>query len=144
MSARSRLLGVDYGTVRIGLAISDPERTIASPFATYTRGSPAQDARYFKKVIEEEGISELVVGLPVHLDGREGQKAIEARAFAQWLAELTGVPVRLWDERYTTVEAESHLWSAGLTHKRRKARRDQVAAQILLQSFLEAGCRGQE
>src|SRR5207244_13461015 len=103
-----------------------------------------EDARHFRKVVDEEAISQIVVGLPVHLDGREGPKAVEARAFGQWLAEATDRPVLFWDERFTTVEAEEHLWSAGLTHKRRKARRDRVAAQILLQSFLDAGCPMQQ
>jgi putative Holliday junction resolvase len=84
------------------------------------------------------------VGLPVHLDGREGSKALEARRFGQWLGEVTNLPIVFWDERFTTVEAEGYLWSAGLTHKRRKARRDQVAAQIMLQSFLDAGCPGEQ
>ena len=84
-----------------------------------------------------------MVGLPVHTDGREGVKAVEARAFGRWLAETTGLPVVFWDERFSTVEAESALWQAGLTHKRRKARRDRVAAQILLQAYLDAGCPGE-
>ncbi len=140
MSARTRLLGVDYGTVRIGLAISDAERRLASPLAVHTRSSRERDAEYFRSVIAEEEVGALVVGLPVHCNGREGQKAAEARAFGAWLAEATGLPVTFWDERFSTVEAESALWQAGLTHKKRKARRDRVAAQILLQAYLDAGC----
>lgn len=144
MRTPSRLLGVDFGTVRIGLSISDPDRKIASPLATYTRCDAAQDARYFKKLIEEQGISQVVVGLPVHTDGSEGKKAVEARQFGSWLAGVTGLPVLFWDERYTTVQAEGHLLAAGLTNKRRKARRDRVAAQIFLQSYLDAGCPGEQ
>ncbi len=140
MSARTRLLGVDFGTVRVGLAVSDPERKIAFPLGTYTRRGAAADARYFQQLVQSEEIAALVVGLPVHLNGREGQKAAEARAFAAWLAKATELPVLFWDERFTTVEAENALWSAGLTHKRRRERRDKVAAQLLLQSFLDAGC----
>ncbi len=140
MSPGGRLLGVDYGAVRVGLAISDPDRKIASPLDTYRRRGAEPDAGYFKALAEEEGVGTLVVGLPVHLSGREGQKAGEARAFGKWLGETTGLPVIFWDERFTTVEAESALWSAGLTHKQRKARRDRVAAQILLQAYLDAGC----
>ncbi|HVS37449.1 MAG TPA: Holliday junction resolvase RuvX [Gemmataceae bacterium] len=139
MSA-GRLLGVDYGDVRVGLAVSDPDRKIAFPLATYTRQSGERDAAYFASVVKAERVAELVVGLPVHLSGREGQKAAAARAFAAWLARATGLPVQFWDERFTTVEAESALWNAGLTHKKRKARRDKVAAQILLQAYLDAGC----
>ena len=91
-------------------------------------------------MVAAEDVGGLVVGLPVHLDGREGAKASAARAFGLWLGEVTGLPVVFWDERFTTVEAESALWQAGLTHRRRKARRDRVAAQILLQAYLDAGC----
>ena len=140
MSAATRLLGVDYGTVRVGLAISDAERRLASPLAVYERRGREADAVYFRTLIEAKEVGALVVGLPVHLDGREGPKAIEARAFGVWLAEATGLPVTFWDERFSTVEAESALWEAGLTHKKRKARRDRVAAQMFLQAYLDAGC----
>jgi putative Holliday junction resolvase len=140
VSERRRLLGVDYGTVRIGLAVSDPERRIASPLATYTRRGREPDARYFRELVKEEEVAAAVVGLPVHLSGHEGQKAAEARQFGKWLTETTGVPVTFFDERFTSVEAEGFLLEAGLTNKRRKQRRDRVAAQILLQAYLEAGC----
>jgi putative Holliday junction resolvase len=139
VSGRTRLLAVDYGTVRIGLAVSDPDRKFAFPLASYSRRSREQDARFFSELVETEGISEILVGLPMHLNGREGSKAAEARAFGQWLNQVTGLPVEFWDERFTTVEAEEQLWSAGLTHKQRQRRRDKVAAQILLQSYLERG-----
>ena len=144
MSRPTRLLGVDYGQVRIGLAVTDPDRKIASPLATYPRRGRAQDAAFFRKLIDEEAVGQIILGLPVHLSGQEGQKAAETRTFGRWLEEVTGVPVVFWDERFTTVEAEGFLWSAGLTHKRRKDRRDQVAAQILLQAYLEAGCPGEQ
>ena len=134
-----RLLGVDSGAVRIGLAVSEQDRKIGSPFTTYPPRC-RRDARYFKELVEEEEIGLIVVGLPVHTDGREGQQAIKARAFGCWLAEVTGLPVVFWDERFTTVEAEGYLLAAGLTDKQRKARRDRVAAQILLQAYLDAGC----
>jgi putative Holliday junction resolvase len=140
MTARTRLLGVDYGSVRIGLAVSDAERRLASPLAVYERQGRERDAEYFRTLAEAEEIAALVVGLPMHCDGREGAKAAEARAFGAWLAEMTGMPLRFWDERFSTVEAESALWQAGLTHKKRKRRRDSVAAQILLQEYLDAGC----
>jgi putative holliday junction resolvase len=134
------LLGVDFGDVRVGLAISDPDRKIAFPLATYTRQGRERDATYFRGVIAEERVVGLVIGLPVHLNGNEGQKATAARAFGAWLTEATGLSATFWDERFSTVEAESALWAAGLTHKQRKARRDKVAAQILLQAYLDAGC----
>jgi putative Holliday junction resolvase len=134
------LLGVDFGDVRVGLAISDLDRKIAFPLATYTRQGRERDAAYFRAVIAEDTVAALVVGLPVHLNGSEGQKATAARAFGAWLTETTGLSATFWDERFTTVEAESALWAAGLTHKQRKARRDKVAAQIFLQAYLDAGC----
>jgi putative Holliday junction resolvase len=140
VSTPTRLLGVDYGSVRIGLAISDPERRLASPLTVHERRGRDRDADYFRSLVSEEEVGALIVGLPIHLDGREGPKAVEARAFGAWLAETTGLPVTFWDERFSTVEAESALWQAGLTHKKRKARRDRVAAQILLQAYLDAGC----
>jgi putative holliday junction resolvase len=142
VSAATRLLGVDYGSARIGLAVSDPDRKIAFPLATYERRGGEKDAAYFRTLAAEEAVGGVVVGLPVHLDGREGEKAAQARAFASWLAQATGLPAVFWDERFTTVQAESALWEAGLTHKKRKARRDRVAAQMLLQAYLDAGCPG--
>jgi putative Holliday junction resolvase len=140
VTGRTRILGIDYGSVRIGLAVSDPERKIAFPLAKYTRRERDTDAAHLRQIIEQEEIGALVVGLPVHLSGREGQKAEEARDFGKWLAEVTGFSVAFADERFTTVEAESALWTAGLTHKKRKQRRDRVAAQIMLQAYLDAGC----
>jgi putative Holliday junction resolvase len=140
MSERKKLLGVDYGTIRVGLAVTDPDRRLAFPLTIYRRRDSAADAIFFRDLIEGEEIGGLVIGLPLHTSGREGQKAVEARAFGRWLAETTGLPTVYFDERFTTTEAESALWSAGLTHGRRKEWRDAIAAQIMLQSYLDAGC----
>ncbi len=112
---------------------------LASPFETYTRRDEEDDARYFQSLAVDEAIALFVVGLPVHLDGRESQKSTEARQFGRWLAEATGVRVLFHDERFTSVEADAKMIDAGLTRKRKKSRRDMVAAQILLESFLESG-----
>jgi putative holliday junction resolvase len=140
MKPRTRLLAIDPGKVRLGLAISDAEHRLASPLTTYTRHTPELDAIYLKKVFEDEEVGRIIIGLPVHLNGTEGEQAKAARAFGAWLQEITPLPCVFFDERFTTFEAESALWQAGLTHKKRKQRRDQVAAQILLQTYLEAGC----
>ena len=140
MKTRTRLLGVDYGTVRVGLAVCDTDRIIASPLDTYQRQDEERDRKYFQHLVEEEEIAAIVLGLPIHLSGNEGQKAREARQFGAWLAEITKLPVTFWDERFTSHEAEQHLLMAGLTKKKRKHRLDRVAAQIMLQSYLEAGC----
>ena len=140
MSGTGRILAVDPGKVRLGLAISDADRRISSPLQTYTRVNAEQDARFFRELLLSEDVKQIVVGLPVHSDGHEGEQAQKARAFGKWLVDVTGLAVSFWDESFTTWEAEGHLLAAGLTQKRRKARRDQLAAQILLQAYLEAGC----
>jgi putative Holliday junction resolvase len=122
----------------IGVAVSDPDRTIASPWETYTRKGTDADARYFRQLVSREGIVGFVVGLPVHMSGDESRKSLEARAFGQWLEEISGVPVRFHDERFTTVEASQLLSGSGQSRRRRKDLRDQLAAQIILSSFLES------
>jgi putative Holliday junction resolvase len=136
------VLAIDYGTVRLGLAISDARQQFASPYANYTRLNTQRDLQYLRRVLQQEQVTEIVVGLPVHLDGRESQKSAEARHFAAWLHRETGVPVQLYDERFTSVEAESHLLAAQLSKKRRKARRDMLAAQVLLAAYLESDRTG--
>ncbi len=140
MKPRTRLLAIDPGSVRIGLAISDADRRIASPLTTYTRRDLARDAAFFKETVEEEEVGGIVIGLPVRANGYEGEQAQAARKFGAWLHEMTGVPCVYYDERFTSYAAESSLLEAGLTKKKRKARRDRVAAQILLQTYLDAGC----
>ena len=139
-----RIAGIDYGTVRIGIATADTTVGIAGLYGTYTRRNERLDAEYFRNLATEERIARFVVGLPVHASGGESQKSGEAREFGKWLQETTGVPVEYLDERYTSAEAEQVLLAAGLTKKRRKERLDQLAAQIMLTAYLEAGGRGQQ
>ncbi|NLS95207.1 MAG: Holliday junction resolvase RuvX [Planctomycetaceae bacterium] len=137
-----RVAGIDFGTVRIGIAISDSQRQIASPYENYTRRGPKQDAQRFQRLVDEEAVCLFVVGLPVHLDGRESEKSLEARRFGQWLAETTGVPVQFFDERFTSHQAEEVLLATQMTKKRRKQRLDMLAAQIMLSAFLESATGG--
>ena len=118
---RLRIAGIDFGTVRIGIAVADSELKIASPYANYNCRTPPLDAAYFADFARREAIDRFVVGLPVHLDGRESQKSHEARQFGQWLGEATGVEVVYFDERFTSAEAEQHLAMAKLTKKQRRA-----------------------
>ena len=136
----TRILGLDFGTRRIGAAISDPGRTIAFPLEIYERRGPHLDERHYRELIEENDVDRIVVGLPLHTSGREGELAARARAFGEWLGGVSGRPVIFFDERYTTVEAENRLIDLGMTRQKRKALRDKLAAQIMLQSYLEAGC----
>ena len=139
-----RIAGIDYGTVRIGIALADTDVGIAGPYANYTRRTPELDAAYFAELAKDEQIGRFVVGLPVHLDGGESQKSIEAREFGRWLGRATGVPVEFFDERFTTAEADELLGAAKLTKKQRQVRRDQLAAQIMLTAYLESAGRGQQ
>ncbi|MGY8747815.1 MAG: Holliday junction resolvase RuvX [Pirellulales bacterium] len=137
--SNGRLLGIDYGTVRVGVAISDPSQTIASPLETYTRRNNKLDADYFVDLTRHEKIVGLVVGLPVHMSGDESEKSREAVKFGQWLNESTDRPVIWVDERYTTSMAREMLSQSPLSGKKRKAQLDKLAAQILLATFLESG-----
>ncbi len=134
-----RVAGIDYGTVRIGIAMADLSVGLAGPYENYTRRNERLDARYFCHLAEEENLQRWVVGLPVHLDGGESQKSLEARNFGQWLGQTTHLPVDFFDERFTTHEAQEQLLAAGLSKKQRKSRLDQLAAQIMLSAYLEAG-----
>jgi len=139
-----RIAGIDYGRVRIGIAVAESSIGIAHPLANYKRSGAEADKRYFRKLVEDEAIELFVVGLPVHLDGRESELSAEARAYGLWLEETTGLEVEFFDERFTTAEAEAILEAADLTSKQRKARRDQLAAQIMLTAYLEAGGHGED
>ncbi len=136
------MVAVDFGTKRIGLAISDPEQIVASPLTVYERQSPDEEASWFRRLVADEQVALFVVGLPVHASGAESRLSEEARRFGRWLAETTGIEVQFYDERYTSLEADQLMAPAGFTKKRRKARRDMLAAQILLASFLESRHRG--
>lgn len=133
-----RLIGIDYGTVRVGAAVTDPEQRLASPLENYRRAGREADARWFQRLAREERVVGIVVGLPVHNDGHESQKSAESREFGRWLGELTGLPVCYYDERYTSAHAEALLIEAGFTSKQRKLRLDKLAAQIMLSGYLES------
>ena len=138
LPTEGKLAGIDYGTVRIGVAICDPGQSFSSPYENYDRRSEQLDAQYFMALVDEESLVGLVIGLPLHLSGDESEKSIEARAFGAWLGEITGLPVVFHDERFTSSAAEETLLAANLTKKRRKARLDMLAAQLILRGYLES------
>lgn len=131
------LLGIDYGTKRVGVAVSDRDQKFSSPLHNYQRQGVQADARFFRKLAEEYRPAGMVIGLPVHLSGDESEKSREARKFAVWLSECTGLPHCFQDERFSSFQAEQLMSAADLSKKQRKDRIDKLAAQILLQSFLE-------
>jgi putative Holliday junction resolvase len=130
-------LGIDVGSARIGVARCDPGGSLASPLTTVTRGQG--DLARLAELAEQDGVIEVLVGMPTSLSGREGRAATEARTFARRLAaRLTPVPVRLVDERFTTVTAHDALRMAGRDSRARRAVVDQAAAAVILQAGLDA------
>jgi putative Holliday junction resolvase len=134
-----RALGVDPGSKRIGLAVSDLSGTIASPLLVLQRSRSRQhDLHEIVRIAREEECSVIVVGLPLNMDGSHGPAARSATAEAEQLAALSGLPVELRDERRTTASADASMLEAGLNAIERRQRVDKVAAAIMLQSWLDA------
>jgi putative Holliday junction resolvase len=132
-------LAVDPGSVRIGVAVSDPRRTVAVPLDTVSRAKDGSDLRAVAAIAAEREVEDVVVGLPVSLSGREGPAAAGAREFAQRLADaLAPLPVRLVDERFTTTSAHAALHQAGRKGREHRTVVDRTAAAILLQHVLDA------
>jgi len=132
------VLALDYGTKRIGMAVSDPEREFAFPAGELERSTAKRDLEALRSVIEERGIVQVVVGLPLHMSGREGPEADAARSFAGAVGAATGLPVELLDERWTSQEAERALREVQPRRsKRKRARLDAAAAALLLRTWLE-------
>jgi len=134
-----RVAAVDYGRKRMGIAICDAERIIASPWPMrQPTGDPTAEAAYFRRLVAEESIVGFVVGLPVHADGSDSRMSVEVEKFAGWLGETTGRPVTFQDERYTSVEAAGMLAGLGLSRGKKKARADSIAAHIILTAWMES------
>jgi putative Holliday junction resolvase len=133
-----RILGFDVGDRRIGLAISDPLGYTAQPLFTLHRTGRKADMKSVARVLRKHGITEVVVGNPLHMSGDQSPQAAKAQAFAENLRAEFGITVHLWDERLTTSQAHRHLDEAGHAALGRKGIIDQVAAVLILQSFLDA------
>lgn len=133
----TRLLGIDVGTRRIGVALSDPTGTIAQSLTVLPRRSWEQILGAIAALIREHHVAAVIVGLPVRLDGGEGEAAAGARKFAERLRATVEVPVMLEDERLSTAEAERVMIEADVRRSARRARRDAVAAALILQRYLD-------
>jgi putative Holliday junction resolvase len=131
-----RVLGLDLGRRRIGLALSDPKGVLAFPAGALERRNLASDLEALRSLAAERGVERIVVGLPIHMNGRVGAEAEAALSFARALAGATGLPVDTLDERWTTVEAERALRATGDRSRRRRGVVDSVAAAILLRTYL--------
>lgn len=138
-----RVLGVDLGSKRVGLATSDRSGTIATPLSVLQRsGSMASDHKELARIVAEEEAEAVVVGLPLNMDGSEGSAARSARIEAERLATVVGVPVFVHDERRTTVEADRVLMERNMNAQARRGVIDKVAAAVMLQSWLDARAHG--
>lgn len=139
----ARVLGVDYGVKRIGIAVSDFGGSIASPERVIEgRASVKADAEAVVGVAAELEAEEVVVGLPLNMDGGDSEQTKLTRAFAAALRERISRPVHLWDERLSSHAADAMLAQRGLTRKKRKARHDATAAAVILKGFLESRRKG--
>ena len=138
-SSQGRILALDLGKKRIGLALSDPLGITAQGLPTLQRTRIREDLAALARLIEEHDVRLLLLGHPLHMSGRESRQSGYTREFGEKLAEYTGVEVRLWDERLTTVEAERVLRSSGISIEKRAKAVDRLSAQILLESFLDSG-----
>ncbi len=130
-------MGIDFGKARIGIALSDPLGIIASPFKTYVRISFEKDLDFLKALIKEKNVDTVVFGLPLQMDGEEGQMAKDTRLFAESLESITDVKIDFEDERLTSVEAEELLIQAKVRREERKMLIDKIAAQMILEQYLE-------
>ena len=132
-----RLIGIDGGTKTLGLALSDVTRMIASPLETIQRSKFKIDVARLAMLVEQHGVTGLVLGLPRNLDGSEGPRAQAIRAFARNLSAVFSIPIMLWDERLTTAHAERMLIEADQSRKRRSEVIDKLAATLILQNALD-------
>jgi putative holliday junction resolvase len=131
------IAAIDFGQKRIGLAITDGDGQGAYPLGMLERRSLKHDLDAIRSQFAERGVSRIVVGLPLNMDGSEGPSARAARAFAEHLGSATGLPVEMFDERLTSYEAEERLRGAAVSRVAKKALRDAVAAAIILEGWLE-------
>lgn len=133
-----RVLGIDYGDKKIGLAISDKLRLTAHALETYRQKNREKDEEYFKKLISQYEIEEIVVGLPLRMDGSPGTRVKKTQEFARWLEAVLNLPVSFFDERLTTQQAKKILHHHKGNPKAKKELEDQISAVIILTAYLES------
>jgi putative Holliday junction resolvase len=137
-SPKSRILALDLGKKRIGMAISDPLGVSAQGLPNLERTNKRADLAELARQVEEREVGLILIGNPMHMSGREGRQSAWVREFAEALAERAGLPVRLWDERLTTVQASRVLRESGISIAKRALAVDRLSAVILLQSYLDS------
>lgn len=134
-----RWMAIDFGKKRVGIALTDLLKITAQPYETLIIKKKEQLISAIKKIAEEEDVEKIIVGLPLHMDGSESKATEASRSFADELSRVLSIPVEMWDERLTTVEAERTLIEkANLSRLKRKNKIDKLAATFLLQSYMES------
>lgn len=133
-----KIIGLDYGEARIGVAVSDIFETIASPLDTVSEKDYEKQLQRVLEVIRREGAEKIVVGLPMRMDGSMGHRAEVTRAFAEELSERSALPFIMWDERLSSAEAHRTLELGGVSGKKRKTKVDKIAAVLILQTYLDS------
>jgi len=133
-----KILCLDIGTKRIGVAISDPMGITAQALSTIRREDDEGVASSIKRLLQEEAVKEVIIGLPLNMDGSRGPQADKAVSFADFLSRKIGIPIKMWDERMSTLQVERIMIKAGTSRQKRKRKIDQLAAQVILQSYLNS------
>lgn len=133
-----RALGLDIGEKRIGVAISDPSGTVATPLKVVATADALGDARVLRRFVEDYEVELIVVGLPLSLDGSEGPQAAQTRSIAERLVRSLDIPVEYHDERLSSTQAKRAMTEAGVSDKAKRGSVDMVAASLFLQSYLDA------
>ncbi len=134
-----KILGIDYGRARIGLALSDLSHILASPHGKIKTGKSHKDSsRALLKIIEENSVEQIVIGLPLLLSGKDSETTLNVRAFAEELKKISQLPITLWDERLTSKEVERTMMEAKVNRKKRAAHVDTLSATLILQSYLDS------
>lgn len=133
-----KVLGLDYGEARIGVAVSDVFGMLATPLDTISEKDRDKQLEKVLQVVKDNNVEKLVVGYPKHMDGTVGHRARYTEEFAKELSEMAGIPYVMWDERLSSTEAHRILESGGVSGKKRKTKVDKIAAVIILQGYLDS------
>jgi putative Holliday junction resolvase len=132
-----RILGIDFGDKNLGLALSDRLLITAQVFCSYRLKNKEEDEQYFKELVSKHEIGQIVIGLPLRMDGSEGTRVEKTKKFALWLENILHLPIILWDERLTTQQALKILQQQKIKDKKKKSIEDQISAALILSSYLE-------
>ncbi|TEU03848.1 MAG: Holliday junction resolvase RuvX [Candidatus Aminicenantes bacterium] len=132
-----RILGIDFGDRNIGLAVSDTLFLTAQAIGRYRRQSQEKDKKYFQELVSQYEVGEIVIGLPLRMDGSPGTRVEKTKKFARWLENILHLPIVFWDERLTTQQALKILRGQKVDFRKKKILKDQISASLILSSYLE-------